>query len=379
MTPAAMKAVLAVSKHEPVQAAIGLTADGEGLLLLDKKAKPRKVLANLRAAAAKEKITLNTASLRFGRAEVDPDYDSAMVRLFVNKEAAGPTRTKLVEVVKRAAYQKVEINVDPSIEEEAEGDEAPGTETQQTAPDGVVPPAPPEPPKEGPDPALAVLMTELTKIVPAIGKIAQSNPEAAAGLKALAGEMGAAIKAGDVAAGTAALDKLKDGLRHALTPSQPSPSQPSVSTPPPAGDTAPRTISVVNMQKSRLAWDGLRKSLQSQLKALEGKIIEAVKAHNEDEAAEDSFNEAQTVAGIGTLHKVLDQFDGSLIDKLDEALNAEGQARQTLHDEAVGIVKRYQDFVASDPMIAVIDDNGFMPTAIRPALEKTLAALAHSL
>ena len=65
--------MLALSKQEPVQAAIGLSADGEGIILLDKKAKPRKVAAMLKASAAKAKIQLNGSSIRFGRAEVDTD------------------------------------------------------------------------------------------------------------------------------------------------------------------------------------------------------------------------------------------------------------------------------------------------------------------
>ena len=74
MPAAKMKALLVLSKREPVQAAIGLTGDGEGIILLDKKAKPRKVFAMLKADAAKAKLALNTASLRFGRAEVDPEH-----------------------------------------------------------------------------------------------------------------------------------------------------------------------------------------------------------------------------------------------------------------------------------------------------------------
>src|SRR5882724_2893899 len=123
MTPDKMKPLLALSKREPVHAAIALTTDGEGLILLDKKMKPKKVMSMLRADAAKAKIQLNTATVRFGRAEVDTEYDSGMVRFFINKDAPGNMRMKLVEVVKRIAYQKVEINVDPSLELDSEEEE----------------------------------------------------------------------------------------------------------------------------------------------------------------------------------------------------------------------------------------------------------------
>ena len=45
-------------------------------------------------------------SVRFGRAEVDTDYDSSMVRFFLNKDAPGNMRIRLVEVVKRIPYQR---------------------------------------------------------------------------------------------------------------------------------------------------------------------------------------------------------------------------------------------------------------------------------
>ncbi len=122
-----MKPLLALSKREPVHAAIGLTADGEGVILLDKKLKPKKVLALLKANAAKAKLQLQPSSLRFGKAEVDTDYDPGMVRFFLNKEAPGNMRAKLVEVVKRIPYQKVELNTDSSFEEEPE-DEAQETD-----------------------------------------------------------------------------------------------------------------------------------------------------------------------------------------------------------------------------------------------------------
>lgn len=123
MAPERMKSILAVSKREPVQAAIALTTDGEAVLLLDKKAKPRAVMGMLRSKAAKAKIALNGSSVRFGRAEVDPEYDVGTVRLFVNKGAPGVMRVKLTELIKRVPYQKVEFNIDPSLEEEEKGQE----------------------------------------------------------------------------------------------------------------------------------------------------------------------------------------------------------------------------------------------------------------
>ena len=48
-------------------------------------------------------------------------------------------------------------------------------------------------------------------------------------------------------------------------------------------------FSMVQLQKSRLTWDGLRKNIQSQLQALEKSILDAVRAHNSDETIEEDM------------------------------------------------------------------------------------------
>ncbi len=219
MTPDKMKPLLALSKHEPVQAAIGLTADGEALILLDKRAKPKKVLAMLRADAAKAKLPLNASSLRFGRAEVDADYDSAMVRFFINKDAPGNMRLKLVEVVKRVPYQKVEINVDPSLEEESEEHE---TEESRDAPPPVIAAAPPPPPPAaGEDPKVA-LSHKLAALMQGIPKVAGGDPVVQHSLAALAAPAAAALKAGDLEAARVAMEALGHAMAASMHQAAPS-------------------------------------------------------------------------------------------------------------------------------------------------------------
>jgi hypothetical protein len=214
MAVAKMKPLLTLSKREPVQAAVGLTADGEGICLLDKKLKPKKVLAMLKASAAKQKIQLQPSTLRFGKAEVDTDYDPGMVRFFVNKEAPGNMRAKLVLVFKQIAYSKVEFNVDASFEEEPE-DEQEGQETGAKGP-------PVDPLKQAYD-----------------AKIADMEPQA---LDALKGQRGDTSKiravlafaqekatGGDYKAGLAGLD----ALAKLLTAAGSSPNAPKTGAPPP--------------------------------------------------------------------------------------------------------------------------------------------------
>lgn len=140
-----------------------------------------------------------------------------------------------------------------------------------------------------------------------------------------------------------------------------------------------RTFSLVALQKSRLAWDSLRKNLQVQLRTIEQSLLKAVQEHNADEAAEDEYDPDEIASGVRDIYTILDKLDTRLIDKLDEALNAEGDKRASLNAEAGGIIKEYQAVVESDPLLGRIDVNGFASTTIRATAQKTLAALAQQL
>jgi hypothetical protein len=209
MTPDKMKPLLALSKSEPVQAAIGLTADGEGVILLDKKRKSKQVLALLKSTAAKQKIQLQPTTLRFGKAEVDTEYDPGMVRFFVNKDPPGNMRAKLVEVVKRIPYQKVELNVDVSLEDESEEDE---TQTEE-APTQAQQPAsqrPPVPPMNA-----GMLERLLAELARRIGELPADQTALKPELHKLATDANAAIKAGSLDAARGLMVRLRDALDHA--------------------------------------------------------------------------------------------------------------------------------------------------------------------
>jgi hypothetical protein len=141
MSPAEMKPLLMLSKREPVNAVIGMTKNHEGVILLSKRIKPKKLIAQLKADARKVKIELDATSLRFGKAEVDTDKDASLVIFTVNKDAPGALRIKLLELVKRVSYSKVEIDIDAKFEAELdEDDEQAGT--SQAGPSQTVDAAP---------------------------------------------------------------------------------------------------------------------------------------------------------------------------------------------------------------------------------------------
>lgn len=145
------------------------------------------------------------------------------------------------------------------------------------------------------------------------------------------------------------------------------------------GSSSGSGSSLVALQKSRLAWDATRKAIQAQIQALERAIIDAVDKHNADEGSEDEYDEGELVKGLPKLYEVLNTFDTRLIDKLDDALNASGDQRLTLQQEASGIVSEYRASLAADTTLPLIDKSGFLPNAIRPILDKTLTVLATQL
>ncbi len=158
---------------------------------------------------------------------------------------------------------------------------------------------------------------------------------------------------------------------------EPEPPQAKTAAEPQAKTVGDGKFSLVELQKSRLAWDNLRKSVHAQLEKLEQSIIADVKAHNADETAEDEFDEAEVTTAVKKLYTILGQYDQQLIDKLDEALNAKtDEQRRGQHDEAAQIIKEYQAFVAGDSMLAVIDENGFTNSTIRKDVVGTLTELA---
>jgi hypothetical protein len=246
MTPDKMKALLALSKHEPLHAAIALTNDGDGLILLDKKAKPKKVMSMLRADAAKAKIALNNATVRFGRAEVDTEYDSGMVRFFINKDAPGNMRVKLVEVVKRIPYQKVEINVDPSFEAEPEEDEA-ETETEdgQAGAESVaapaaeaVPAAPVVPPQASTPPDAAALAHELGLLMRRIPEATATDAALKATVIKLATDGNTAVKANNLEVAQGLITQLREQLDGAAAGSAAAPPVPPPAPRPPGAPPA---------------------------------------------------------------------------------------------------------------------------------------------
>lgn len=122
MPPAELKLLLHLARRQALSCTIAMTKDKQGLILLHRRTKPRKLAAELRQKAKSAGLELDPTSVRFGRATVDGGSDSAMVTFTVNKPAPGPMRRALLEQVRPASFQRCEIVVDESLEGEAEDD-----------------------------------------------------------------------------------------------------------------------------------------------------------------------------------------------------------------------------------------------------------------
>ncbi len=366
MTASEMKPLLALSKKEPVNVAVGLTSDGEGLMLMHKLMKPKKVLATLRAEAGKAKLQLNTSSLRFGRAEVDPDYDASMVRLFLNKEAPGAMRAKLVEVVKQAAYQKVEMNVDASLEEEPE-DETQGSEQTASTTDSAPPPAPPAPPPAPPGPPpvdMSGVHNELAALIPKIAGAAAGDPAKLDTMKQLATKASVAIKATNLPDATSAINELKQVI------SGGAPAQPTAAAAPSGDSAAPTKVSFVAMQKSRLAWDAARKKVASEINAFK----DAVAAEMEGDADEVAIMDA-----LDELDEILEVMNEDLIDTLDEMLNegADGENYADLMARAKQQLASYAKYAESNEIVKQLQ--GATPVGVTLSISSTLTGTVKAL
>ncbi|RRS03653.1 hypothetical protein EIP75_13735 [Aquabacterium soli] len=128
----------------------------------------------------------------------------------------------------------------------------------------------------------------------------------------------------------------------------------------------------VNHAKSRLAWEKVRQKLQADLKSLESAVLGYCKGQPD--------LAGPATAKVRKLDTILVELDESLMDILDKALNAQtDQKRLDLHEESRAVLARYIRFVKSDPLLAGVDQNPFVPLKTREFLLASLQALDKSL
>lgn len=391
MTAGDIRGVLAQAKRgNSPGCAIAMTKDKDGVILVDKRAKPKKLLAELKKKAAGCGLELETTTLRFGRASVDPDVDASLLTLTVNKDAPGALRPKILEVLKKAGFAKLEIIVDAALENESEEDEAApagpaaaqadpqtgGAPPQQpalaadaspTAPDPATTPASspdaaPQAPAQAPvgpaaGPDLSALTGRLTDLVRSIAGLVAGAPAQAAPLKALATDAQAALKAarqtGDAASAAAGIDALERALAAAAAQ---------------AGAGATPAVNVAALAKASKAWLATRQKVESDIAKLRTSFADAFKEHEHADALTAGFE-----ARVETVMTGLDEELAHRLAEVTSTTDPAAHAKMVV--DAKKIIQRYEAFLSSDPTIAEIDANPLVPLAIQKTLTATLEIL----
>ena len=401
-----LKELLGHCVTDPLGCAFGLTKDKKDcLLLVDKRSKPKKVATMMKAAG---KNLLDAQTVRFGRVAVDAENDPGTLRFTVNRSEAGGTIVTLNKLAKRAGYSAILINADPSLENEAE---------ELAAPPAPPPPAAAEPPA---DPA--ALKARLGDLVKQMMARLPKDPNNQEQMTKLAKTANIQLATNNFKTAVALMDglekmlqaplppgneemdkvrKARQGLAAALDAAKAASAtlaakiegeDKALEAAIQAGDTAvarERLFELVALSKqggggqadgnkagSRLAealitWNRARSYVGQQVTVLQREIV--AQTQDEDDAEEIASN-------VGMLDRLMDVLDDSLSDKLSEIRAAADPAQKAaLANQAKSIVASFQQRVASDRLINIIDDNGFIPMDIKPTVTAALADVMASI
>jgi hypothetical protein len=337
MPKQAMKSLLMKSKKEPVNCAFGQGREPDvALLMLDRVKSGRTLEENLLKQFPDVKNT------RFGTVFVDLDDDPRLVKFLINRPISGAAR-KLAKRLKGSGFTKVVILLEDGAQVETcnEDSEAAEPATAFKAP---------TPPLDA-----AALRLVLAALIGRIGAV--TDPAFKSRFANLAGEVNAALKAGDLASAESDIDQLRAAMN----------AQPSASHAVAEEASGPMTT----YAKARLAWLATRKKVESDIEKLRERL--------HMEFAEDDIGAELDSAYDRFVIPVLSELDESLADKLDEVTSATDPAlRMKMIDEAKAIIQRYQSYLADARAIDALDANPVAPLAIRQTLSVTLTTLAKS-
>jgi len=359
-----MKRLLMRSKDEPVSCAFGQGDDNTvALLMLDKVKQPKAVEKDL------SKEFPNAKNTRFGTAFVDVEKDAKLVRIAINKPISGVAR-KLVKTLKGTGYTKVELVLDDGSPIESFTDQEEGQTTAAPAGAPGAPPPPPGPaPNQTPPQDPAVLARTLADLIKRIPQVVAVTPALKDQLSKLATDANVNLKTSNLVYAATYIASLRTALDNAPQgPAGPAATTAAPATPAPKAPEGAK----VTYAKSRLAWLAARKKVEGDIEKLRAELI----ATFEDEGDGPELDKLYRAR----VAPVLEALDESLADKLDEAINAVDPAKhKALVDEAKGIIQRYTAYVASEQLIADLDENPIVPVAIRATLSATLSTLAKTI
>ena len=266
----------------------------------------------------------------------------------------------MLKLVKQVGFSKVKFEYEDGSEPEGLGDEEEeGAEFGSediSASNADVPPPPPLAPQLD----AKALKERLTTLVQHMAQVIGADPSRKDALMALAKQAELMLGTNNLVSATQSIDQLEATMADAPVMGAPTGT---------AEAQKPSASGPVAYAKSRLAWLALRKKMETDLDTLRKEILAYYK--DQDIAADLDARYAERVA------PVLANLDEALADTLDMATNATDPAQRIkLVTESRQIIKRYQDFMASEPIFGELDSNPFVPLTITKTMTATLATLA---
>ncbi len=361
MEKAELKRLLRFAKDEPVNVALAIGEDGKAVLRMDKRKPPRTLERGLKEEEPGSK------SHRFGTAIVDADSPK-LVRFVVNKAGPGLAR-KLVVALKGTGYTTVRIELEDGTALEAEegraeedGAEEDGAEddgAEDGAEDGADDEAPP-PRAEGSERdggEAQALRTELAGLVREMLEAIKRDPSQRAALVELATDAQASLKAGDLAQADAGIDILRLAIDSAGSPRADGGGRDALDE-----DTA---------TKAGHVWARTRARIHAEI----GKLQSGIVAHYDGHPGIADIGAAATSG----LESILDRLDARLTDQLHAYARLDGSRRREAAAAIRDTLQDYRDFAAGSPLVQEIDDNPFVPVAVRKTIEASISALSRSI
>jgi hypothetical protein len=401
-----LKKMLRMSqKRGPMNMAFAIGGDGKAIIQIEKIKQPRAIERILKTDAPDSK------NHRFGTVFVDPDQPK-LAQFIVNKASGGIAR-KLIIQLKGTGFSKVRLlTEDGGVCEEDEGEEenvaddddddfddydetsehreTVSAKSSQKEPEASSLPqttAPAEPDDRDLDAKspgadsqadaedagglldARALTSELTELVKQMLAVIAADPSRKAALAELATDAQAGLKSGDLRQASAAIDVLRAALSSAgNTSAQPSPDAAAETAPTPTIDPA----AAPTITKARTVWVATRQKIEGDLGKLHAKFSTAFKGHEQEEQISKAFRER--------VETVLNTLDEELSETLDAVNNAKDtNERARLVAQAHTLLKKYQQHLATDPTIAALDTNPFVPLAVGKTMSATIDALSRSI
>jgi hypothetical protein len=124
--------------------------------------------------------------------------------------------------------------------------------------------------------------------------------------------------------------------------------------------------------KARTAWLATRQKVEGDLDKLHSAFGSAFKGHEQEEQISKAFR--------ARVETVLNTLDEELAHTLDAVNNARDvNERQQMVEQAKGLLQKYQQHVSTDPTIAALDSNPFVPLSVQRTMNTTIGALMSSI